>query len=931
MKPDWAPGVELSTFYNFIMELFKFDYNIKAGEKEYLSDIITEDYYDNLFSGNTINILNKGKCGNGGTTGFINYSLSHNKGAIIFVPNVSIVKSKADEYKNNDNVVCVCGDMPLDNLSLDTKVIIATYDQIGKLLKMQIPYGFDCSDDILPKSWCGRTIIIDEYHKLVDDSSYRDICFEISEKIITDDNGVILMSATPHYEYIDYLRKSGNKDVLTYNIEYDTNILYNKINLVEVKKSEFKRILNMSVDKQTVVFYNSIKSNNWLKEFDCEILCSETKKDELGSKYSNSFNKDKKLHFFTSAYYTGMDINIHINNCYIIVDKGNITTMPSEREIKQMVGRFRKGVSTVVIVYLKSRIDNIDYASIKTQYEELEKYLKHNVDNLKVGSIFRKDHIRYLNKKDEFDLFDKYKDIYSFKTYIESIGFYDGCVKLIKGKELEKILEQAKEVGKTKQLELKKVKEMVVKGLPVTYSDYKYAVQLKAYYKEFGESKFKKASRSEMVKWYDFNKKKDSVNYYDKDKFNNMINTEQLQKLGIKNGYVYKANELRVAIKDIIGIKVDYNSLGWVLFNEFNVTSVIVEGQNNQPKRNKYLVLYNDQFYSQNSLKPGCFINKKSNNFIPEIGCFRSKNQLLVSVSDDRTDGATMCHTEALSSASYNFKSLTGIYLYDWIMEDKKKNLPHIKETDKDRFNKMKFYNQTQISEMYSSTITKKHRFIKSEMDSIDSIILDIDDSISYSEFCKMYSGYAFCAYPTISNTAEDWNKFRVIFPLKSTIHLTGEFNNSSLMVIRKMFCPYEDPNHQFYSFINMEDWTKRDYNEGEFLEFDQETVDLITGKVSEYINQYKKNKNVSMVKKTASESISDSTSTSNSFPKMSLDEAIQKFADSFSLGDGKRHNTLFRIKNGLKTEEERKEFGEYLLRNYNKSYYSKWKSHKVV
>ena len=60
MKQDWAPGVGLSTFSNFIMELFKFDYNIKAGEKEYLSDIITEDYYDTLFSGNTINILNKG-------------------------------------------------------------------------------------------------------------------------------------------------------------------------------------------------------------------------------------------------------------------------------------------------------------------------------------------------------------------------------------------------------------------------------------------------------------------------------------------------------------------------------------------------------------------------------------------------------------------------------------------------------------------------------------------------------------------------------------------------------------------------------------------------------------------------------------------------------------------------------------------------------
>ena len=60
-----------------------------------------------------------------------------------------------------------------------------------------------------------------------------------------------------------------------------------------------------------------------------------------------------------------------------------------------------------------------------------------------------------------------------------------------------------------------------------------------------------------------------------------------------------------------------------------------------------------DQFKYENGQKLGCFINKKSNYFIPENVHFHTKkNQLLVSVSDDKNKSNTTCHTEALSSAS---------------------------------------------------------------------------------------------------------------------------------------------------------------------------------------------------------------------------------------------------------------------------------------
>jgi hypothetical protein len=82
--------------------LFKFDEVIEANGKFFLSDIIPEAWYERWFSKSKkgrgkIFILNKGRCGNGGTTGFINYARKHCKGLLVSVPNRSIVLSKESE------------------------------------------------------------------------------------------------------------------------------------------------------------------------------------------------------------------------------------------------------------------------------------------------------------------------------------------------------------------------------------------------------------------------------------------------------------------------------------------------------------------------------------------------------------------------------------------------------------------------------------------------------------------------------------------------------------------------------------------------------------------------------------------------------------------------------------------------------------------
>jgi hypothetical protein len=76
-----------------------------------------------------------------------------------------------------------------------------------------------------------------------------------------------------------------------------------------------------------------------------------------------------------------------------------------------------------------------------------------------------------------------------------------------------------------------------------------------------------------------------------------------------------------------------------------------------------------------------------------------------------------------------------------------------------------------QISEFYKDT-TNEYRHHKSEVNEIGCLIIDIDDSLSFNEFKKLYGQWKWLAYPTISNTNSNWDKFRVIIPLQHLVRI---------------------------------------------------------------------------------------------------------------------------------------------------------------
>lgn len=220
---------------------------------------------------------------------------------------------------------------------------------------------------------------------------------------------------------------------------------------------------------------------------------------------------------------------------------------------------------------------------------------------------------------------------------------------------------------------------------------------------------------------------------------------------------------------------------------------------------------------------------------------------------------------------------------------------------------------QSMISEFYKdvpSDIRYPHQMV--EMEKIDSLIIDIDDSIPYDEFKSIYGNYEYVAYPSISNTDPDnWRKFRVIFPLAHTLSIPND-TLGVLKILRRMVCKYEDKQHNLGAFINQEQWAMRREHDGRPVEIGQDTVvylDTLIKSLKTYTTKFQKSQDGHFT-------ITDC---------WSLERAIGYYGQHDR--DGERHEALFIIKNKL-SDEDCDLFVDWLRANHPTKMHH-WLSHK--
>ena len=893
----------MGIFYE-MSKILEFDYTIKSNGKEFLPDIIPDEEYQRWFNTRTdgkIIILNKGRCGNGGTTGFINYAKKNFKGLSIIVPNVSIVKSK----ENDSEICCLYGGVK--NIDRNKNIRIATWD-LQRVLESFPQFGINFENQF----WGGSTLVVDEYHKLITDSNFREICSLVVKNIVETKNNVVLMSATPDIEFVDFLRDVSGKEVITYNVEYD-DTYYDKIiqplQWIDRKKGQrlfdiLSQIMTKVQDEgrthQAVFFYNNVDAicdivNQLPDTSNVEVLCSKNRDSKTIPCYSEKFNKDKMFHFCTSAYFTGWDIDIRVDMVVIIGGNSMSNLSYSNKEIKQMLGRCRGSYDGSFLLSDGRAIDKNTYSDFVAKKKQIEYVINIAKGDARKDLEFIKFYLNYLYYGDMIESMEGWHDFESFKKMMTIYPEYE-CRKIKVGDP---------EIHKRKRdISFKVYKEKRLKGEIVPY---RYQAICEKYIKLCGLEKFKKASRNEIERYVKINDKSGDTNM-------DLLSKEDKYNMFLGDGF-YRGSYLK-SVLDFLGEKCDYDNLEEKMNEVFGCFCVYDSGNSTKKRECLYLCLMNKKLclgVEQEGKFGDTPLLYKKEKIVPDFALL-SHPTIRVSKKTSTIKGTNYAITDYLLTT--DFKSLLDTEhkekFFSKILEDPSLIIG-IKETPdwKKVFDEYK-KEQTMISEFYKDVPSStKYPHHKDEMEYIDCLIVDIDDSISYNEFQKLYENFEFIAYPSISNSDKsDWKKFRVIFPLSNRLSIPND-SLKVLKTLRRMVCKFEDKNHQLGAYINKEQWEMRKHNEGNPVEISQDMV--------VYLNTL-----LNTDPPTTKFKISKDGTITPSY--WTLERAIQYY--NIHDMDDERHKSLYPIMNHLSLDDC-KIFENWLKENHYRVWAKHWKTHK--
>lgn len=344
---------------------------IKISKGQMLCDIM-----DSIKS-NTI--IEKTLCGIGATT----LELKSERNSIIVEPNIPVITGKMQYYPT------ICG--VYDGVT--TKDITEYIkNQSGFKKIMTTPEGF-----IKIKSACRRLkinmwkeyfLLFDECEKLVQDIDYRkNISLPLKDFFKFDSKAIVsatpIIPSDPRFKEQDFIhiKVQPNYNYRSKLLLYQTNspILLACFAIQQVLKKQ----------KTVCVFFNTVKGiSNIIEKLNImgqsNIYCgkesaAELSKEGLTNVFSeiitdkNGFAQLNKCNFFTSRFYSAVDINLQYMPVVIIVSDAYsypFTMVDPKTESIQIFGRFRNGVAKRV------HITNYNYKlQIKTQ-SQLKAYLE---------------------------------------------------------------------------------------------------------------------------------------------------------------------------------------------------------------------------------------------------------------------------------------------------------------------------------------------------------------------------------------------------------------------------------------------------------------------------------------------------------------------------------------------------------------------------
>jgi hypothetical protein len=345
-------------------------------------------------------LLNKGRTAAGAT--FV--ALTNPSPTIIAVPFVSLIENKIAQH---DNILGIYGraDYDIESYlsSATTPKIMVTYDSLGTVIQQLIDLGVDVYNTF--------TLVIDEYHLLFTQYSFRDKAIKSVLSIYKSFINYCFISATPVED--DFILEELKQEDITEFIWEDNQTI--TIESIRCNKSVdntvvtlIERFINGEIEGNAYIFVNSVhyiaeiigKVNKSKLPF--KLTAENTK--IVYSRNSNNPSKIakiprgtindpvKKINFLTSTVWEGSDIYDEDGKIYIVSNGSKKHTLVDiSTSFQQIAGRIRntKYWQKIHHIFTETRYSEIG------SYNEFKQLSQAEIKeaNYLLGELFKMDRI----------------------------------------------------------------------------------------------------------------------------------------------------------------------------------------------------------------------------------------------------------------------------------------------------------------------------------------------------------------------------------------------------------------------------------------------------------------------------------------------------------------------------------------------------------
>lgn len=366
-------------------------------------EVSINQYLDSIFEKIPSNaLINKGRCGIGGTT----LEIETPRHSIIVVPTKGIIDNKCKNkdgevdttYKIKPKIFGVMGKIKSAKLvsifqdKHPVKKIFTTPTGLKKIMEC----GY--SKELIEENWF---LLYDEFHTAITDSFRDDILIPFDFFWDFPKENRAMISATPYFfsderfseldlYHIKIKEKLGTIEVI--HTESVTNCLH----YILTNTTEFKGNIH--------IFFNSVTAiANALRtaqiNYGASVYIAETEKnmdklDELALQFFDKPTKENisKINFYTSRYFEGWDLIDEIPTIVLVTDTGITTTkLGIPNKAFQAVGRSRNPVERIIHItnHLNKKerqsFEDIQKQNMVRAHSVIKSYNQHSNDSITKG------------------------------------------------------------------------------------------------------------------------------------------------------------------------------------------------------------------------------------------------------------------------------------------------------------------------------------------------------------------------------------------------------------------------------------------------------------------------------------------------------------------------------------------------------------------